>query len=195
MKSTSPYPTQQRLCAPGEQRAQASEFRRTVLRRHIQNIALPIGAKIRGTHVSRETFIIEREVALKTSHRDVFKILLIEKGLQGESGLVRFQSKPSGNGFDRLHQRCSAPSKSCRFSHPFSPRRKSMRRGVSPSADGDKGLCPLTPPAFLKNCWIKKLHCRLRRGWNLTATPHKERLTALHVICLHLFRHISQKCS
>jgi hypothetical protein len=27
------------------------------------------------------------------------------------------------------------------------------------------------------------------------ATPHKDRLTALHVICLHLFRHISQKCS
>ncbi|WP_317336662.1 sortase domain-bontaining protein [uncultured Ruminococcus sp.] len=27
------------------------------------------------------------------------------------------------------------------------------------------------------------------------ATPHKERLMALHVICLHIFRHISQKCS
>ena len=27
------------------------------------------------------------------------------------------------------------------------------------------------------------------------ATPHKERLAALHVIWLHLFRHISQKCS
>ncbi len=27
------------------------------------------------------------------------------------------------------------------------------------------------------------------------ATSHKDRLTALHVICLHIFRHISQKCS
>ena len=27
------------------------------------------------------------------------------------------------------------------------------------------------------------------------ATPHKECLTALHVICLQIFRHTSQKCS
>ena len=27
----------------------------------------------------------------------------------------------------------------------------------------------------------------------LKATPHKARLTALHVICLHIFRHITQK--
>ena len=28
---------------------------------------------------------------------------------------------------------------------------------------------------------------------NFKATLHKERLTALHVICLHIFRHIAQK--
>ena len=27
----------------------------------------------------------------------------------------------------------------------------------------------------------------------LKATPHKERLTALHVICLHIFRHLARK--
>ncbi len=27
----------------------------------------------------------------------------------------------------------------------------------------------------------------------LEATPHKDRLTALHVICLHIFRHLAQK--
>ncbi|MBO5320706.1 MAG: hypothetical protein J6B01_13035, partial [Ruminococcus sp.] len=27
----------------------------------------------------------------------------------------------------------------------------------------------------------------------LKATPHKDRLTALHIICLHIFRHITQK--
>ena len=27
----------------------------------------------------------------------------------------------------------------------------------------------------------------------LEATPHKDRLTALYVICLHIFRHITQK--
>ncbi len=26
----------------------------------------------------------------------------------------------------------------------------------------------------------------------IKAAPHKERLTALHVICLHIFRHIAQ---
>ncbi len=56
------------------------------------------------------------------------------------------------------------PSKSCRFSHPFSPRAESTAQGVSPPAGGDQGRCPWTLPAFLKNCWIKKLHCRLRRG-------------------------------
>jgi hypothetical protein len=30
---------------------------------------------------------------------------------------------------------------------------------------------------------------------DVKATPHKEHLTILHVICLHIFRHISQKCS
>ncbi len=27
----------------------------------------------------------------------------------------------------------------------------------------------------------------------IKATPHKARLTALHVICLHIFRHLTQK--
>jgi hypothetical protein len=27
----------------------------------------------------------------------------------------------------------------------------------------------------------------------IMATPHKDRLTALYAICLHIFRHISQK--
>ncbi len=39
------------------------------------------------------------------------------------------------------------------------------------------------------------LHHMQPWGFCSRATPHKERLPALHVICLHLFRHISQKCS
>jgi len=39
------------------------------------------------------------------------------------------------------------------------------------------------------------VHKNLFYGCQSKATPHKERLTALHAICLHLFCHISQKCS
>ena len=34
--------------------------------------------------------------------------------------------------------------------------------GVFRRCGGDQGFSPWTSPAFLKNCWIKKLHCRLR---------------------------------
>jgi hypothetical protein len=49
------------------------------------------------------------------------------------------------------------PSKCCRIFHPISPRAGSMAQEISPSADGDHGRRPWTPPAFLKNCWTKKL--------------------------------------
>ena len=82
---------------------------------------------------------------LQTFHWNVCKGLLEKKVSQGEAVLFAF------------------PSKSCRFSHPFSPCAGSTAHGVSLSADSDQGRCPWTLPAFLKNCWIKKLHCRLRR--------------------------------
>ena len=43
-----------------------------------------------------------------------------------------------------------------------------FRRLRAATRDAVPGLCqgssPWTSPAFLKNCWIKKLHCRLRRS-------------------------------
>ena len=76
---------------------------------------------------------------MKTFHWNVFNIRFACKGNKGKAVLFAF------------------PSKSCRFSHPFSPRAKSRAQGISPSADGDQGRCPWTSPAFLKNCWTKKL--------------------------------------
>lgn len=45
----------------------------------------------------------------------------------------------------------------------------------------------------LYNAYMSSLKLAAENGCK--ATPHKERLTALHVIRLHIFRHISQKCS
>ena len=70
-------------------------------------------------------------IPLKTSHRDVFKILLIEKGLQGGSGLVRF------------------PLEKLSLFSPLFSAAQSMRRGVSPPAGGDQGRCPWTLPGLL----------------------------------------------
>ncbi|WP_298483439.1 hypothetical protein, partial [uncultured Ruminococcus sp.] len=75
---------------------------------------------------------------------------------------------------------------------------------------GDKGLCPLTPPAFLKNCWTKKLHClcfaQMKKGTECNhpvpflfkAIPHKdcasdapsdfssdETKSAVNTLCIH----------
>ena len=52
----------------------------------------------------------------------------------------------------------ASPNPSCRLDFPLSPRARSRAQGVSPSADGDKGLCPLTPAAFFeKTAAPKKL--------------------------------------
>ena len=50
------------------------------------------------------------------------------------------------------------PSKSCRFSHPPSPRARSMAQGISLSADSDlEGTCPLRESILHLGV------CRLRR--------------------------------
>ena len=64
---------------------------------------------------------VSRHIPLKTFHRNVSKIIVLQTAHKG--GAVLF----------------APPSKSCRFSHPPSPRAKSMAQGVSLSADSDSG--------------------------------------------------------
>ena len=76
----------------------------------------------------------ERNIPLETFHRNVFKIKKQQAGHKG--GAVLF----------------APPSKSCRFSHPPSPRAKSMAQGISLSADSDlEGTCPLRTPSQLRS--------------------------------------------
>ena len=100
---------------------------------------------------------ITKKHSLKMFHRNIFKIyltIMVNKGKRS----------------------CSLPLEMLSHFSPHSPCAGSMAQVISPSADGDHGLfptvwgnvpkgqkgrargaCPWTPPAFLKNCWTKKL--------------------------------------
>ena len=52
---------------------------------------------------------------------------------------------------------CSPRLEKLSLFSPPSPCAKSMARRISLPAGSDQGYSPWIPPAFLKNCWIKKL--------------------------------------
>ena len=51
---------------------------------------------------------------------------------------------------------------------------------------GKKGEVKNVSDGYARNMLLKK-------GLAVEATPHKARLTALHAICVQIFRHIAQK--
>ena len=64
----------------------------------------------------------------------------------------RFQNCGTASGTQGGAVLFAPPSKSCRFSHPPSPRARSMAQGISLSADSDlEGTCPLRTPRQLRS--------------------------------------------